>query len=344
LIDTTLPAGNDVSTFIASLPKAELHVHLEGTLEPDLSFALAQKNGIALEYETPEALLAAYDFHDLPSFLAIYYKAMNVLREEQDFFELTWRYLLKAHQQNVVYAEMFFDPQAHTTRGVPFATVIRGIRSAQERAAAQFGLHTQLIMCFLRDMSAESAMATLQEAMPYQDWIVGVGLDSDEKNNPPIKFADVFRRARVAGFRLTMHCDVNQQNTLTHISQCLDVIGVDRIDHGVNSLEDMELCERIRDRGLGLTVCPVSNRFCVQSLTAVEIRRMLQLGIRATVNSDDPAYFRAYVNENLIALHEEGGLSQDEIVQLVRNSFEVAWLDEPRRASYLNLLKEAVGG
>jgi adenosine deaminase len=324
-----------VQDFIQHLPKAELHVHLEGTLEPELSFALARRNGIALGYGTPEALLAAYDFHDLPSFLAIYYKAMNVLLHEQDFFDLTWQYLLKAHQQHVVYAEMFFDPQAHTSRGVEFATVIRGIRRAQERAAAELGLQTQLIMCFLRDMSAESALQTLEQALPYKHWLVGVGLDSDEKNNPPVKFAEVFRRARAAGLRLTMHCDVNQQNTLVHIRQCLDTIGVDRIDHGVNSLEDPALCADISSRGLGLTVCPVSNRFVVQNLTANEIQRMLQLGMRATINSDDPAYFRAYVNENLIALHDEGGLSAAEIVQLVRNSFEVAWIDGAQRAAYL---------
>lgn len=324
-----------MNAFIENLPKAELHVHLEGTLEPELSFALAKKNGTALDFDTPEALLAAYDFHDLPSFLAIYYKAMNVLKHEEDFFELTWQYLLKARQQNIVYAEMFFDPQAHTSRGVTFDTVIRGIHRAQERAASELGLQTQLIMCFLRDLTAESALQALQQALPYKDWIVGVGLDSDEKNNPPVKFAEVFSRARAAGFRLTMHCDLNQQNTLAHIGQCLDTISVDRIDHGINSLEDPALCEIIRERGLGLTICPVSNRFVVQNLTAVEIQRMLQLGMRATINSDDPAYFRAYMNENLIALHREGGVSRDEIVQLVKNSFVVAWLDDERRAKYL---------
>lgn len=331
-----------MKAFIENLPKAELHVHLEGTLEPELSFALAQKNGIALEYDTPEALLAAYDFTDLPSFLAIYYRAMKVLRHEEDFFELTWQYLSKAHGQSVVYAEMFFDPQAHTSRGVAFDTVIRGIRRAQERAASELGLQTQLILCFLRDLTAESALQTLQQALPYKDWIVGVGLDSDEKDNPPVKFAEVFSRARAAGFRLTMHCDVNQQNTLAHIRQCLDTIGVDRIDHGVNSLQDPELIEIIRERGLGLTVCPVSNRFVVQNLTAAEIRHMLQLGMRATINSDDPAYFRAYVNENLLALHEEGDMSRDELVQLVKNSFLVAWLDDDRRARYLSQVDEYV--
>jgi len=331
-----------MNDFIANLPKAELHVHLEGTLEPELSFALAKKHGIELQYSTVEDLLRAYDFHDLPSFLRIYYKGMSVLLDEDDFFQLTWQYLSKAAQQRVVYAEMFFDPQAHTSRGVPFEMVIRGIRRAQERASLELGVDTQLILCFLRDMSAESAMLTLEQCIPFKQWIVGVGLDSDEKGNPPVKFAEVFRKAREYGYRLTMHCDVNQENTLVHIHQCLHSIGVDRIDHGVNSLEDPALCAAIAERGLGLTICPVSNRFVVQNLTAAEIRRMLSLGMRATVNSDDPAYFRAYVNENLQALHEEGGLTRDEIVQLVRNAFVVAWLDETRRATYLETVRSYV--
>jgi adenosine deaminase len=331
-----------MNDFIDNMPKAELHVHLEGTLEPDLSFALAKKNGVVLPYDSPEALLRAYDFHDLPSFLAIYYKAMEVLRDESDFFELTWRYLLKAHEQNVVYAEMFFDPQAHTSRGVPFDTVIRGIHRAQEKAAKELGVETQLILCFLRDMSAESAMQTLIEALPYKHLLVGVGLDSDEKDNPPLKFAAVFARARSEGLKLTMHCDVNQKNTLVHIGQVLNDIRVDRIDHGINSLEDPKLCEIIRERGLGLTVCPVSNRFCVQNLTASHLKRMLELGMHATVNSDDPAYFRAYMNENLRALEEEGTLSKDDLVQLVRNAFTVAWLDEGKRGAYLKRLQQHV--
>jgi len=331
-----------MSHFIDTMPKAELHVHLEGTLEPDLSFALARKNGVVLPYDSPESLLRAYDFHDLPSFLAIYYKAMEVLRDEADFFELTWRYLQKAHEQHVVYAEMFFDPQAHTSRGVEFGTVIRGIRRAQEKAAAELGIETQLIMCFLRDLSAESAMQTLLASRPYRHWLVGVGLDSDEKDNPPLKFAEVFARARSEGLKLTMHCDVNQKNTLEHIRQVLTDIGVDRIDHGVNSLEDPALCEIIRQRGIGLTVCPISNRFVVQDLTASHLRRMLELGMRATVNSDDPAYFRGYINENLRALHEEGQMSREEIVQLVRNAFTVAWLDDARRGAYLDRLQRHV--
>jgi adenosine deaminase len=188
-------------------------------------------------------------------------------------------------------------------------------------------------------MSAESAMETLLQGLPYKHWLIGVGLDSDEKDNPPLKFAAVFARARQEGFKLTMHCDVNQKNTLVHIGQVLDDIGVDRIDHGVNSLEDPALYEKIRARGLGLTVCPVSNRFCTQDLTATQIRRMLSLGMRVTVNSDDPAYFRAYLNENLQALHDEGGVSNEELVQIVRNGFEVAWLDAGRRAQYLQRLE-----
>ncbi len=329
-----------MSDFIKALPKAELHVHLEGTLEPELSFELAQRNAIDLPYKTREQLLAAYDFTDLPSFLAIYYAGMTVLRHEQDFFDLTWQYLLKAKEQHIVYAELFFDPQAHTSRGVAFDTVIRGIRRAQLQAATELGVETQLILCFLRDMSADSAMQTLQQALPYRQLLIGVGLDSDEKDNPPSKFAAVFAAARAQGLKLTMHCDVNQRNTLQHIDQVLNQIRVDRIDHGVNSLEDPALCAQIRDRRIGLTVCPVSNRFVVQSLTAPEIRRMLQLQMLATVNSDDPAYFRAYLNENLTALHEEGGLTRDEIVRLVRNAFEVAWLDADRRAAYLQRLDD----
>lgn len=326
-----------MSSFIDKLPKAELHVHLEGTLEPELSFALATRNGVPLSYDTPQALIAAYDFHDLPSFLAIYYKAMEVLVTEQDFFDLSWAYLQKARGQNVLYCEMFFDPQAHTRRGVAFATVIGGIRRAQQQALAELGIESQLILCFLRDHSAESALATLQAALPYQAWIIGVGLDSDEKDNPPRKFAEVFRRARAQGYRLTMHCDVHQADTHEHIRQVLDEIVVDRIDHGINTLDQPALYEEVARRGLGLTVCPVSNRFVVQTLTTAEIRRMLQLGMRATINSDDPAYFRAYLNENLQALADDG-MTRDELVQLVRNSFEVAWLPPARRAHYLGLL------
>ncbi len=327
--------------FIQRLPKAELHVHLEGTLEPEHIFSLAERNGIALDYATPEDVVAAYDFHDLPSFLRIYYAAMDVLRTEQDFYDLTMAYFKRAAAQNVVYVEPFFDPQAHTTRGVSFDTVINGIHRAQVDAARELGVESNLILCFLRDMSAESAMEHLALAEPFLERIVGVGLDSDEKDNPPSKFAGVFARARELGLRLTMHCDVNQKDILGHIDECLHLINVDRIDHGVNALEDDALCSTIVERGLGLTVCPVSNRFVVQTLTCDEIRDMLRRGMKATINSDDPAYFRAYLNENLQALVDEGGFSRDEITTLVRNAFDVSWLPPPDRQRYMALVDAA---
>lgn len=325
--------------FIEGMPKAELHVHLEGTLEPEHIFALAQRNGITLEYNTPEEVVAAYDFHDLPSFLKIYYAAMDVLREEEDFYELAYQYFEKAASENVIYCELFFDPQAHTSRGVEFATVINGIHRAQVDAAQNLGLESNLIMCFLRDLSAESAAEHLEMSLPFKDWIIGVGLDSDEKDNPPSKFERVFAEAREQGFKLTMHCDVNQQDIHEHIRECLDLIKVDRIDHGVNSLEDESLIKDIVDRGLGLTVCPVSNRFVVQSLTSAEIRTMLNKGIKATINSDDPAYFRAYMNENFIALANEGNFTRQELIQLSRNAFDIAWLPEEQRRQYISQLE-----
>ena len=332
-----------MNEFIAKMPKAELHVHLEGTLEPGHIFQLAQRNNIELQYETPEQIIAAYDFHDLPSFLAICYAAMNVLQAEQDFYELTYQYLKKAAADNVIYVEPFFDPQAHTSRGVAFETIVNGIQQAQVDAAVQLGVESNLIMCFLRDMSAESAMEHLEMSLLFKDRIIGVGLDSDEKDNPPVKFAEVFAKARAEGYKLTMHCDVNQKDILGHIRECLDLIQVDRIDHGVNCLEDETLIQDIVDRGLGLTVCPVSNRFVVQSLTSSEIKTMLSRGIKATVNSDDPAYFRAYMNDNFIALAKEGDFSRAEIVQLSRNAFDIAWLSDDRRQHYFDLLDSFAG-
>ncbi|MEL6448780.1 MAG: adenosine deaminase [Pseudomonadota bacterium] len=327
-----------MSEFIEKMPKCELHVHLEGTLEPEHIFELAQKNGIELEYDSPQAVIDAYDFNDLPSFLAIYYAGMNVLQTEQDFYDLTYRYFERAAADNVRYVEPFFDPQGHTTRGVAFETIIDGIARAQKDAADKLGVESNLIMCFLRDMSAESAMEHLEMVEPHLDKIVGVGLDSDEKDNPPLKFAEVFAKAREWGLKLTMHCDVDQENSVSNIRDVVTKIEVDRIDHGVNSLEDDALCDEIVRRGLGLTVCPVSNTFCANSLTADEIRTMLQKGMRATVNSDDPAYFRAYMTDNFKALSEQGGLTDDELVQLSRNAFTVSWLDDARKQAYIEAL------
>jgi adenosine deaminase len=334
---------SELSAFVEGMPKAELHLHLEGTLEPELKFELAARNGVALPYRTAEEMRAAYAFDDLASFLAVYYEGMSVLLHEADFYDLAAAYFRKAHSQNVVYAEVFFDPQAHTSRGVPFGAVIEGFRRAQEEAAATLGLRSRLIMCFLRDLSVESARSTLEESLPYKDWIVGVGLDSDEQGNPPIKFKEVFERARGEGYRLTMHCDVDQEDSVAHIWQCLDEVGVERIDHGVNSLDDSALVREIGARGLGLTVCPISNGYVAGGLKAVELKRMLDHGLRACVNSDDPAYFPGYVNENLSAVQDEAGLLQDEIVQLVRNAFTIGWLDETDRAAYLAALDEYAG-
>jgi adenosine deaminase len=328
----------DMKSFIEGMPKAELHVHVEGTLEPELKFDLAQRNGVDLPYGSVEEMRSAYDFDDLPSFLKVYYEGMSVLLVEQDFYDLTTAYLTKAQSQNVIYAEMFFDPQAHSTRGISFDTVINGIRRAQVDAEATLAIRSQLVMCFLRDLSAESAMETLETSLAYKDWIVGVGLDSDERGNPPIKFKEVFERARNVGYRLTMHCDVDQENSTTHIWQTLNDIAVDRIDHGVNSLEDEALCNEIIKRGLALTVCPISNSYVTDGLKALKIRRMLEEGMRATVNSDDPAYFPGYMNENLIATQEAAQLDKGQVIQLAINAFEASWLPAEQKDALLRRL------
>ena len=321
------------------MPKAELHVHVEGTLEPEMKFDLARRNGIALPYRSVEEMRAAYDFDDLPSFLKMYYEGMSVLQTEQDFYDLTTAYLTKAHAQNVVTRNFLRPPGARRAR--------HRVRHRDSRnppgaggCAERLGIRTQLIMCFLRDMSAESAMATLEQSLPYKDWIIGVGLDSDEKGNPPIKFKAVFDRARAEGYRLTMHCDVDQEDSTRHIWQTLDDIGVDRIDHGVNSLEDEALCDEIARRGLALTVCPISNRCITGSLKAHEVPA--HAGRRAsgrTVNSDDPAYFLGYVQENLIATQEEADLSRDQVVRLAANAFEASWLSAEEQCALLGRLE-----
>lgn len=320
-----------MNEFIAGLPKCELHLHIEGTLEPELKFELAQRNGLALPYATVEEMRAAYAFDDLPSFLGVYYEGMQVLRTEPDFYDLAMAYLRKAASQNVRYAEIFFDPQAHTSRGVPFSIVISGLRRALLDADKQLGVRAQLIMCFLRDFQAEYAMATLLESLPYREWIAGIGLDSDEKGNPPAKFAAVYERARQEGYLLTMHCDVDQDNSIEHIRQAIQDIGVDRIDHGVNILEDPSLVETIIEKGIGLTCCPISNGIVTDSMKAEGIRKLLDLGVRVTINSDDPAYFPGYVQENLAALN----LSREELLQVQRNAFEITWLPRQVKDAYL---------
>jgi adenosine deaminase len=324
-----------MKSFIEGMPKAELHVHIEGTLEPEMKFELAKRNGIKLPYKNVKALRDAYDFDSLTSFLVIYYEGMTVLVTEQDFYDLAYAYLKKAASQNVKYAEIFFDPQPHTGRGVAFDTVIKGLRRAQMTARKNLGIQSQLIMCFLRDWSAEFAMTTLIQSLPYKDWIVGVGLDSDERDNPPEKFAKVFKRARAEGYMLTMHCDVDQKNTVDHIWQVVRDIGVDRIDHGVNSLEDDKLCAQIAKKQLALTVCPISNAYVTDGTKSEAIAKMLKKGMRATVNSDDPAYFAAYMNENLIRTQKDVDFGPKELKQLAANAFRSAWMPPAMAEAYL---------
>ena len=329
----------EIAHFIHEMPKCELHVHIEGTLEPDLKFRLSERNHIDLAFADEAAMRASYAFHDLPSFLTFYYSGMSVLVKEPDFYDLAMAYLTKARSQNVLYAEIFFDPQAHTSRGVSFDTVIRGLRRAQMDAEPQLGIRSQLIMCFLRDWSAEYAMATLLESLPYREWIVGVGQDSDEKGNPPAKFEAVFRRAREEGYLLTMHCDVNQADSVAHIWECVDLIGVARIDHGVNALEDPALCRVLADRKLALTVCPISNAFVTDGPQTDVIGRMLDLGLRVTVNSDDPAYFAGYIEENFALVQRDLALGKAGLAQLSKNAFEAAWLPRAVKDRYLGLLE-----
>ena len=332
---TTDPSAIDLAAFIGGLPKCELHLHLEGTLAPDLKLQLAARNGIELEQKTVADVEATYQFDSLASFLAVYYPAMGVLQSAEDFRDLAYAYLTKAASQGVRYVEMFFDPQAHTGRGVPFEVVIKGYRQGIEKAHAEHGISAELIMCFLRDLSAEFAMATLMESLPYKDSIIGVGLDSDERDNPPSKFAAVFARARKEGYLLTMHCDIDQVGSIDNIRQAVEEIGVDRIDHGTNIVESPELVAEVKRRGLGLTCCPVSNSFVTSDMKATEIVSLLREGVRVTVNSDDPAYFGGYMTENYSALTDKAGLTLAEILRLARNAFEVAWLTPRKRDGYL---------
>ena len=313
------------NTFLAALPKCELHLHIEGTLEPEMRFALAERSGIDLDYRTVDEVRSSYQFDDLSSFLTSYYAGMEVLCSEPDFYDLALAYFERAASQNVAYAEIFFDPQAHTARGVAFDVVIRGIRRAQMEAENRWGIRSGLIMCFLRDFQAEFAMATLVASLPYREWIVGVGLDSDERSNPPRKFLAVFERAREEGYRLTMHCDVDQDNSIGHIRQCLREIGVERIDHGTNILESEELLQEIVDRSIGLTSCPISNRWVSNGSKSGEIVELLRRGVKITINSDDPAYFGGYVQENLQVLADEVGLGNADLLKLQHNAIDISW-------------------
>lgn len=326
--------------FLTGLPKCELHVHLEGTLEASMARAMAERHGLG---GGEDEATRPSEFDGLADFLGRYYEAMDGLQEEDDFYELTAAYLSTAHRQGVTYAELFFDPQAHIERGISFGTVVRGIHRAQVEAREGAGTDSALICCFLRDAPVESAERVLDASLEFQDWIVGVGLDSDERGNPPAKFAALFERARRSGYRLTMHCDPRQESSLEHLWQCLD-IGVERIDHGVECLADDSLVREIARRRLGLTVCPLSNLRLYGDLMGEAVREMLDRELLVTINSDDPAYFGGYVAENYHAIAECPGFSGEDLVQLARNSFEAAWLPPDVRQAHLGALEEYVAG
>lgn len=331
--DFATPA--DRAAFIAALPKAELHLHIEGSLEPELMFELAQRNGIAIPFATVDDVRAAYAFSNLQDFLDIYYQGMGVLQTEQDFYDLTAAYLARAHADGVRHSEIFFDPQGHTARGIPFATVIGGITRALDDAQTRYDMSSRLIMCFLRHLSEEEAEATLDEAYPWLDRIDGVGLDSSEVGHPPAKFQRVFARARNLGLRLVAHA--GEEGPPEYVHEALDLLGVDRIDHGNRSLEDEALVARLADDAMCLTVCPLSNlKLCVvDDMTAHPLKTMLDAGLLATVNSDDPSYFGGYVNANYTAVADALDLSRDELVTLARNSFLGAFLDDDAKARHL---------
>ena len=325
----------DLAKLVARLPKAELHLHIEGTLEPELMFAIAARNAVRLPYASVEEVRAAYAFSNLQDFLDIYYAGASVLIEARDFHDLTWSYLTRAHADNVRHAEIFFDPQTHTGRGVPFATVMDGICRALDDAEEKLGLSSRLIMCFLRHLDEEAAFDTLDAALPHLDRIAGVGLDSSERGHPPRKFREVFRRARAAGLSAVAHA--GEEGPPEYVREALELLDVVRIDHGNAAIEDEDLVAELVRRRTPLTVCPLSNvrLRVVSGMSAHPLGRMLDLGLLVTVNSDDPAYFGGYVNDNYFAVAEAVGLDREDLVRLARNSFEASWLDVPRRAALL---------
>ncbi|MBT9462444.1 adenosine deaminase [Hydrogenophaga sp.] len=326
----------------AAIPKAELHIHIEGSLEPELIFALAQRNGLSLPYSSVEALREAYAFTNLQSFLDIYYAGASVLLHEADFHDMAWAYFLHAKADNVVHAELFFDPQTHTARGVPMATVIQGLSSACDRAQAELGISASLILCFLRHLSEEEAFATLEAALPYRKHFIGVGLDSSEVGHPPAKFSRVFARCRELGLRIVAHA--GEEGPPAYIWEALNDLKTERIDHGVRSLEDPALVAELAKRRTPLTVCPLSNlKLCVvNDLKDHPMKRLLDAGLCATVNSDDPAYFGGYMNANFVQTVQALDLSRDDVITLARNSFEASFVSDARRAELMALLDAAI--
>jgi adenosine deaminase len=324
-----------LDALIQRLPKCELHIHIEGSLEPELMFALARRNGVHLRYPSVEALRRAYQFCNLQDFLDIYYQGMSVLVTEQDFYDLAFAYLERAHADNVRHVEMFFDPQGHTSRGVPFATVVEGLHRAIREAKRKLGIEASLIMCFLRHLDEADAERTLDCALSFRDRIVGVGLDSSESGHPPHKFKSVFRRAREAGFFLTAHA--GEEGPPRYVWEALDVLGVVRLDHGNRSIEDADLIARIAHEQIALTMCPLSNLrlHVVGDLAQHPLRRMMDKGVMVTVNSDDPAYFGGYVNQNYLAVARALDLGREEIAAIVRNGINASLMTMSQKRQIL---------
>ncbi|QEW07545.1 adenosine deaminase [Nitrincola iocasae] len=325
----------------AALPKAELHLHIEGSLEPELMFQLAERNGITLPYASVEALRQAYQFTNLQEFLDLYYQGMSVLQTEQDFYDLTWAYLQRIAADGVIHTEIFFDPQGHLSRNISFETQIQGIYRALCDGETKLGISFRLIMSFLRHLSEQSAFDTLEQAMPWLDRIDGVGLDSSELGHPPEKFTRVFARCRELGLRVTAHA--GEEGPPEYVWQALDLLKVQRIDHGNRSLEDVTLIERLRNDQVPLTVCPLSNlKLCVVTeMSQHPILKLLDAGLLVTINSDDPAYFGGYMMDNFRVLSENIPITAAQIVQLMRNSFTGSWLSETEKQACLQRLEAA---
>jgi adenosine deaminase len=323
---------HDARSLIARLPKCELHIHIEGSLEPEMMFALARRNGVRLPYESVEDLRCAYQFRNLQDFLDLYYQGMSVLVAEQDFYDLAFAYLRRAHADNVRHVEMFFDPQGHTSRGIAFGTVIGGLHRAIADAEQELGISASLIMCFLRHLDEADAEKTLDRALAFRDEIVGVGLDSSEFGNPPSKFKHVFARARDAGFFLTAHA--GEEGPPSYVWEALDVLGVGRIDHGNRSLDDETLVHRLAHERLALTMCPLSNLrlHVIDAIAHHPLRRMMDKGLVVTLNSDDPAYFGGYVSDNYRAVSDALSLSREEITIIARNGVQASLLAPQEKA------------
>ncbi|MEZ9460511.1 adenosine deaminase [Vibrio splendidus] len=315
-----------MDSFIKHLPKVELHLHIEGTLEPELMFQLAKRNNVSIPFDNPDQVRDAYRFHNLQSFLDIYYQGANVLIHEQDFYDLTWAYLLKCQQDNVVHTEIFFDPQTHTERGIAFEVIINGITQALNQAEQELGISSQLIMCFLRHLDEDSAFETLKQALPYKDKIIAVGLDSSEKGNPPEKFKHVFQEAINQGFLTVAHA--GEEGPAQNISDALSLLGITRIDHGVRCVEDEDLMEQLIAKRTPLTVCPLSNTKLKVFNTMQEhnIVELLRKGLCVTINSDDPAYFGGYMNDNFLAVANAHPLTKNELAQFSINAVEASFI------------------